>query len=383
MDADVTSVTVLDRHTGTTGRAHVALNGHPSVPPSAFVKLAPFDAEAAQVREPQGMGVAEARFYRDLAHEVPVRVPKAWYAEFDGHRPRRRRPLRDGARRPRRVGLPLPRPRRRRHRGSHLRHRRAARAPARAVLEEPALRRTRRSRRGSRPAAPRRGDGGASFVQMAIDNLTDRLPDGFVDARGDVHRARAGDPAARTAKASARSCTAIRTSATSSSTATTRRAPASSTGRSSPTRPASATSRTCSPRPHPPSSGARTSRRCIARYREVLAEHGVTLDADLAWEQYRLFTIYGWCAATCTAAMGSNWQPEHIGLGGTERGTIAALDLDSVGLIADRDTARRWVVCEHRHARRSSQCRCTTRSWPPSTAPPTCSPTRRARSRCW
>ena len=74
----------------------------------------------------------------------------------------------------------------------------------------------------------------------------------------------------------------------------------------------------------------------LSRYREVLAEHGITLDADTAWEQYRLFTIYGWCCATCTAAMGSKWQPEHIGLGGTERGTIAALDLDCVGLIADR-----------------------------------------------
>ena len=30
------------------------------------------------------MGVAEARLYRDLAHELPVRVPKAWYAEFEG-----------------------------------------------------------------------------------------------------------------------------------------------------------------------------------------------------------------------------------------------------------------------------------------------------------
>ena len=74
----------------------------------------------------------------------------------------------------------------------------------------------------------------------------------------------------------------------------------------------------------------------IARYRDVLAQHGVSLDADTAWQQYRLFTIYGWCSATCTAAMGSRWQPEHIGLGGTERSTIAAIDLDCAGLLADR-----------------------------------------------
>jgi hypothetical protein len=34
--------------------------------------------------------------------------------------------------------------------------------------------------------------------------------------------------------------------------------------------------------------------------------------------------------------MGSKWQPEHIGLGGTERSTIAAVDLDCVGLLAER-----------------------------------------------
>jgi hypothetical protein len=36
--------------------------------------------------------------------------------------------------------------------------------------------------------------------------------------------------------------------------------------------------------------------------------------------------------------MGSRWQPEHIGLGGTERSTIAALDLDIVGLITEKLT---------------------------------------------
>ena len=68
----------------------------------------------------------------------------------------------------------------------------------------------------------------------------------------------------------------------------------------------------------------------------MLAGEGVTLAAETAWEQYRLFTIYGWCSATCTAAMGSRWQPEHVGLGGTERATIAAIDLDCAGLLAEK-----------------------------------------------
>ena len=68
MDADVDSVTVLDRHSGTTGRAHLALTGHSSLPATVFAKLAPFDAGQRKFVNLQGMGVAEARLYRDLAH---------------------------------------------------------------------------------------------------------------------------------------------------------------------------------------------------------------------------------------------------------------------------------------------------------------------------
>ena len=86
MDTDVTSVTVLDRHSGTTGRAHLALAGDPRLPATVFVKLAPFDERQRKFVNVQGMGVVEARLYRDLAHELPVRVPGVWYAEFDGVR---------------------------------------------------------------------------------------------------------------------------------------------------------------------------------------------------------------------------------------------------------------------------------------------------------
>src|SRR4029079_10198835 len=87
MDAEVTSVTVLDRHSGTTGRAHLALTGHASIPATVFAQLAPFDAGQRKFVNLQGMGVAEARLYRDLAPELPVRVPKPWYAEFEGDGP--------------------------------------------------------------------------------------------------------------------------------------------------------------------------------------------------------------------------------------------------------------------------------------------------------
>jgi hypothetical protein len=46
-----------------------------------------------------------------------------------------------------------------------------------------------------------------------------------------------------------------------------------------------------------------------------------------------LFAVYSWVSATATAAMGSKWQPEHIGLGGTTRATLAATDLGSLDLL--------------------------------------------------
>jgi hypothetical protein len=74
----------------------------------------------------------------------------------------------------------------------------------------------------------------------------------------------------------------------------------------------------------------------IDRYRTGLAARGVTLDETLAREQYRLFSIYSWIAATTTYAMGSKWQPAEAGRRATDRTTQAIIDLDVLGLLADR-----------------------------------------------
>jgi aminoglycoside phosphotransferase (APT) family kinase protein len=331
MDTDVTSVTVLDRHSGTTGRAHLALSGDPRLPATVFVKLAPFDERQRKFVNVQGMGVVEARLYRDLAHELPVRVPRVWYAEFDGsgNDPDDRYVMvledlvASGCRFPERDDADIE-------------------ARITDIVEQLALLHAQywESPRFATDGdlswiAPRGtagGDGGASMVQMAIDNLADRLPDGFVplaeayvERSYDVLRAYRegectlvhGDPhlgnlfvdgvdPTRTGFldwAVISHAPGIRDVAYVLSAST------------------------------PTELRRAKERELLARYRAVLAEHGVTLDADLAWEQYRLFTIYGWCCAVCTAAMGSRWQPEHIGMGGSERGTIAALDLDCLGLM--------------------------------------------------
>ncbi len=76
--------------------------------------------------------------------------------------------------------------------------------------------------------------------------------------------------------------------------------------------------------------------RLIARYRAGLAAAGVTLDADVAQQQYRLCSIISWISATTTAAMGSRWQPADVGWRATVRTTDAIVDLDVLGLLAER-----------------------------------------------
>ena len=74
----------------------------------------------------------------------------------------------------------------------------------------------------------------------------------------------------------------------------------------------------------------------IARYRAGLAERGVTLADELAHEQYRLFSIYSWIAATTTAAMGSKWQPEDVSRRAMVRTTQAIADLEVLDLLDER-----------------------------------------------
>jgi len=71
-------------------------------------------------------------------------------------------------------------------------------------------------------------------------------------------------------------------------------------------------------------------------YRRTSESHGATLDGATAREQYRLFSVYSWIAATSTAAMGSRWQPIEIALPAMLRATEAVDDLDAVGLLEEQ-----------------------------------------------
>ena len=85
LDREVTACRVEDAHSGTTGRAVLALGyGHEAVGPKRlFVKLPPTDAQQQEFVISSGMGRREARFYQQLSAEVPVRVPHCYYAATD------------------------------------------------------------------------------------------------------------------------------------------------------------------------------------------------------------------------------------------------------------------------------------------------------------
>ena len=81
----VRSFIVEDAHAGTTGRAllRLAYANNPGLPERLFVKLPPDDAQQRAFVAELGMGKKEARFYRDLAAELPLAVPHCYHASFN------------------------------------------------------------------------------------------------------------------------------------------------------------------------------------------------------------------------------------------------------------------------------------------------------------
>ena len=81
LDTQVDSVHVADQNAGTTGRAVIDISGDASLPPRLFVKLPPTDPMQREFVRSTGMGRDEARFYRELSGEMPVRVPRCYHAD--------------------------------------------------------------------------------------------------------------------------------------------------------------------------------------------------------------------------------------------------------------------------------------------------------------
>lgn len=88
MGREVTDVELLGRTVATNLHLRLGLRyGQAGAgPPTVFVKLAPLDPVHREAIGASGMGGREARFYAEAASQVPLRVPRSWFAatEADG-----------------------------------------------------------------------------------------------------------------------------------------------------------------------------------------------------------------------------------------------------------------------------------------------------------
>ncbi len=87
--ARVATIECLQRDAGTTDRARLGLayeeKGHGNQPPaSVFVKLSPADAKTRLFGNMFGLGENEVRFYREVASNLPVRMPLIYRATLHG-----------------------------------------------------------------------------------------------------------------------------------------------------------------------------------------------------------------------------------------------------------------------------------------------------------
>lgn len=329
LDAAVTAVEILDAHSGTTGRAKIRIQSDADLPETLFVKLQPFDEEQRAFLAMIGLGVSEAVLYAAVGDTLPVRSPKVWHASFDEADDSFIMVLEDlDAAGCRFATAEDP----------------DVLAVAESLVDELAILHaaywgrdlswlgTHALSPGDSPEAQERMAMGAMIVQSALDQFAEELPPEFRQL-GEVYIARNRDIAAlwnegertlihgdnhignlfvdagRTGFydwAAASQYPGMRDVAyflTNSLPTDVRRAEEDA---------------------------------LIARYLVGLAGGGVHLDAAVAHEQYRLFAIYSWIAATTTTAMGSKWQPIEVGRRATERATQAIIDLDVLGLLDDR-----------------------------------------------
>ena len=317
---EVARVEVVERHSGTTGRARLALTyaAGPAGPATVFVKLPPFDAMQRQMVAVTDMGRREARFYEAIAAEVPVRVPRAWYAAHGDAPTDYIMVLEDleasGCTFPKSVDA---------HAREHGADVIAAFARLHAHFWQDA-------RFGSQLAwvpPAMRGSLGAKLIEQARAKFSADFPPVFealcrlyVDhhericdlwdegaptlIHGDAHAGNQlvdGDRVGFYDWAVLSRSPGIRDVGNylcNSCPVDLRRA---------------------------------EQDRWLRAYRQGLVDAGVDApDLETLWQGYRRAVLYGWVAATTTAAMGDRWQPIEVGMSSMRRSTQTCADLETV-----------------------------------------------------
>ncbi len=323
-DCEVTGLEILDEHHGTTGRLRLGVSyaPGPSGPDSVFVKLAPPGESQQQLVAMTDMGRKEARFYDELADEVPMRIPQGYFAAH-GERTEyimvledlaatgctfatRLEPLADDQSQQLIEGL--------------------ARLHAH-FWEDPRF-----DDELSWLPTPMRGALGAQLIDSSRQQFEDELPPVFGelcrlyvehhDAIGDLWDAgpktlihgdcHSGNQFVDNGKVGLYDWAVI-------SKSPGIRDVAIYLGNSCPTE-----------------LRREGQEEWLHAYRRVLAENGVDAPPfDDLWTAYRRTVLYGWVAATTTAGMGDTWQPIEVGMAGMTRATQTCADLDTLGTLLE------------------------------------------------
>jgi aminoglycoside phosphotransferase (APT) family kinase protein len=317
---EVARVEVVDRHSGTTGRARLRLDyaSGPAGPATVFVKLPPFDEGQRQLVAITDMGRREARFYEALAAETPVRVPRPWFAAHGDAPTDYIMILEDleasGCTVPKSVED---------HAREHGEQVIEALARLHAHFWEDA-------RFASKLAwVPRamRGALGAKLIEQARAKFSGDFPPVFAElcrlyadhhervcdlwdegestlVHGDIH---AGNQFLDGERIGVYDWAVI--------------------SRSPGIRDVGIyLCNSC------PTELRRAEQQgWLRRYRQGLADAGVDAPAlETLWQRYRRAVLYGWVAATTTAAMGDRWQPAAVGMKAMRVATQACADLETV-----------------------------------------------------
>ncbi|MGO4445708.1 phosphotransferase family protein [Mycobacterium sp. 2YAF39] len=322
--AEVRAIDVVETHAGTTGRARVELTHDDSrLPDSAFVKLAPFDVEQRAFVDQTGMGVAEARFYTDVATDVPVRHPLPLHAAYDGAGAYIM-VLEDLTA----AGVNFPD-----YRDPDLLPFVEHTVDSFAALHGAFWGSPRFSPDGDLAWLRSKTYGSAAaLIQYAVEQLGDQLPAASREL-AEVYLPRAeqvphliaeGTPTLIHGDAHLGNMFADGDRSGFLDWAMVGCAPgmrdvAYFLGNSVPTD---------LRRAH--------ERQLIDRYCRAIAEHGAVLDIGEAWDQYKVHLISAWIAAVVTAGMGSKWQPIEIGMAATMRADAAIADHGVADLLRRR-----------------------------------------------
>lgn len=317
---EVADVTVLERHSGTTGRARLGLRyaAGPQGPASVFVKLRPFDEMQRQLVAATDMGRREARFYETVSAETPVRVPRAYYAARGDEPTDYVMVLEDLAA----AGCTFPR-----DVADHAREHghQVVEALARLHAHFWQDRRFEGELAWLPPAM--RGALGAKLIDQAREKFAGALPPVFSELcrlyvdhhericdlwdegpatliHGDVH---AGNQFVEGDRIGFYDWAVI--------------------SRSPGIRDLGIyLCNSC-----PPEVRRAEEDGWLRVYRQGLVADGVEAPGlDTLWQRYRLAVLYGWVAATTTAAMGDRWQPVEVGLAAMRMSTRTCAELETL-----------------------------------------------------